>query len=104
MKWNQADNGKIVIEKLQKNEYDIILMDIQMPEMDGFETTEYIRNYINSEIPIIALTSDVTSTDVEKCRNAGMNDYISKPVDEKILYNKIITHIKKTHIKTAAYD
>ena len=84
-----AGNGKIAIENLQENKYDIILMDLQMPEMNGFEATKYIRNVMNFDIPIIALTADVTSVDVEKCIAAGMNDYVSKPIDEKILYEKI---------------
>ena len=90
-----ADNGKIAIEKLQKESYDIILMDLQMPVMNGFEATEYIRNTMNSNIPIIALTADVTTVDLEKCKAAGMNAYIAKPVDERILYNKIVTLTKK---------
>jgi CheY-like chemotaxis protein len=65
-------------------------MDLQMPEMNGFEATEHIRKTMNSTIPIIALTADVTTVDVEKCIAAGMNDYISKPLDEKVLYTKII--------------
>src|SRR6185503_6213215 len=55
-----AANGKIAIEKLKTKSYDIILMDLQMPEMNGFETTEYIRKTMNSKLPIIALTADVT--------------------------------------------
>ena len=90
-----AGNGKIAIEKLQQNNYDIILMDLQMPEMNGFEATEYIRNTMNSQIPIIALTADVTTVDVEKSKTIGMNDYISKPIDEKLLYDKIIKYLKK---------
>jgi len=84
-----ADNGKIAIEKLQNRSYDIILMDLHMPEMNGFEATEYIRSKMNSKIPIIALTADVTTADLNKCTAVGMNDYISKPLDEKLLYNKI---------------
>ena len=91
-----ASNGKIAVEKLQTNPYDIILMDLQMPEMNGFEATEYIRNVMNSKIPIIALTADVTTVDLAKCRAVGMNDYIAKPVDEKLLYNKIIGLVKKS--------
>ncbi|WP_353482810.1 ATP-binding protein [Haliscomenobacter sp.] len=91
-----ADNGKIAIEKLQENNYDIILMDLQMPELNGFEATEHIRSNMNAQIPIIALTADVTTVDVEKCRAVGMDDYISKPVDEKLLYSKIIKYIKKS--------
>jgi two-component system CheB/CheR fusion protein len=91
-----AENGKIAIEKLNQKSYDIILMDLQMPEMNGFEATDYIRNTLNSKIPIIALTADVTTVDVAKCKAIGMNDYIAKPVDEKLLFNKIISLVKKT--------
>ena len=85
-----ASNGQIAIEKLKKNDYDIILMDLQMPVMNGFDATEYIRNKMNSQIPIIALTADVTNLDVEKCKTVGMNDYISKPIDENLLFSKIM--------------
>ncbi|NOU18960.1 MAG: response regulator [Bacteroidales bacterium] len=90
-----ADNGKIAIEKLQAKSYDIILMDLQMPIMNGFEATEYIRNNMNSKIPIIALTADVTTVDLAKCKAVGMNDYIAKPVDERLLYSKIVGLVKK---------
>jgi PAS domain S-box-containing protein len=90
-----AENGKIAIEKLQSRSYDIILMDLHMPEMNGFEATEFIRNKMNSKIPIIALTADVTTADLNKCKAVGMNDYISKPLDERILYNKIIDLLKE---------
>jgi len=92
-----AGNGKIAIEKLQENKYDIILMDLQMPEFNGFEATEHIRIIMNSQIPIIALTADVTTVDVGKCEAVGMNDYISKPIDEKLLYSKIMRYLKKTN-------
>lgn len=85
-----AANGKIAIEKLQSKHYDIVLMDLQMPEMNGFEATEFIRNQLHSNIPIIALTADVTTVDLEKCKLAGMNDYIAKPIDERLLYTKIV--------------
>jgi two-component system CheB/CheR fusion protein len=90
-----AANGKIAIEMLNEKNYDIVLMDLQMPEMNGFEATEYIRNNMHSKIPIIALTADVTTVDLEKCRAVGMNDYIAKPVDERILYSKIVGLVKK---------
>jgi PAS domain S-box-containing protein len=90
-----AENGKIAIEKLEAKAYDIILMDLQMPEMNGFEATEYIRNTMHLKIPIIALTADVTTVDLEKCEAVGMNDYIAKPVDERQLYNKIVGLVKK---------
>ncbi len=90
-----ADNGKIAIDCLEKDTYDIILMDLHMPVMDGFEATGYIRNTMKLQTPIIALTADVTTVDVDKCRAAGMNDYISKPIDEKLLYSKIIQCLNK---------
>ncbi len=85
-----AENGKIAIEKLQTTSYDIILMDLQMPIMNGFEATEHIRSKMNSKIPIIALTADVTAEDLAQCRAIGMNDHIAKPINEKLLYDKII--------------
>jgi len=90
-----ATNGKIAIEMLQAKSYNIILMDLQMPEMNGFETTEYIRFTMNSLVPIIALTADVTTADLAKCKAVGMNDYIAKPVDDRLLYSKIIGFVKK---------
>ncbi len=93
-----AANGLIAIEKLKSKSYDIILMDLQMPEMNGFEATEYIRNTMNSKIPILALTADVTTVDLAKCKAVGMNDYIAKPVDERVLYNKIIGLVKKPSV------
>jgi len=93
-----ADNGRIAIEKLRSKAYDIILMDLQMPEMNGFEATDYIRNTMHSDIPIIALTADVTTVDLDKCKYVGMNDYIAKPVDERILYSKIVGLVKKAAV------
>ncbi len=90
-----VSNGKLAIEKLKTKAYDVILMDLQMPEMNGFEATEYIRNTLNSKVPIIALTADVTTVDLAKCRAVGMNDYIAKPVDERLLYSKIVGLVKK---------
>jgi two-component system CheB/CheR fusion protein len=87
-------NGKLAIEKLQTNSYDIVLMDLQMPEMNGFETTNYIRQTMHSQIPIIALTADVTNADFAKCKEMGMDDYISKPINENLLYSKIIALVK----------
>lgn len=95
-----VNNGKMAIEKLVSaslsNElYDIVLMDLHMPEMNGFETTEYIRKTLKSNIPIIALTADVTTVDISKCKKFGMDDYISKPINENLLYSKIVELVKK---------
>ncbi len=90
-----AENGKIAVEKLKTNQYDIILMDLQMPEMNGFEATEHIRKTMKLTIPIIALTADVTTVDLAKCKAVGMDDYIAKPIDERVLYSKIVSLIQK---------
>lgn len=97
-----ADNGQIAVDKLQEKNYDVILMDLQMPVMNGFEATDHIRNVMKSSIPIIALTADVTTVDLEKCRYVGMNDYIAKPVDERLLYTKIMSLVKKQVILETA--
>jgi len=94
-----AENGRVTIEKLQTGCYDIVLMDLQMPEMNGFEATEYIRNTLKSDIPIIALTADVTTVDLAKCKAVGMNDYIAKPVDERVLYSKILNLVKQKQLE-----
>lgn len=87
-----AENGYVVIEKLMKNNYDIILMDIQMPEMDGYEATLKIRNEFKSpvsEIPIMAITAHALNSEINKCLAAGMNDYLSKPFKTKDLISKV---------------
>ena len=84
-----AENGKIALEKVQKNTYDLILMDMQMPVMGGLEATRIIRKKYNTPIPIIALTANAVKGDSEKCLEAGMNDYISKPFKPEILVQKI---------------
>jgi signal transduction histidine kinase len=85
-----ADNGKIAVDKLREQHYDLVLMDMQMPEMDGYEATTVIRNELRSAIPIIALTAHAMSGEKEKCLGLGMNDFISKPFDPKDLHKKIM--------------
>ena len=92
----QADmvgNGKEVIEAIANKSYDLILMDIQMPEMDGLETTQHIRNQeIGSQltpIVIVAITANASHDDQYICREAGMNDYISKPIQIPELKNTL---------------
>jgi PAS domain S-box-containing protein len=88
-KVDEAENGLEAIEILKTKEFDIILMDIQMPEMDGIEATKFIRNKLNIKTPIIALTANAFKTEIEKCRKAGMDDYVTKPFDETILLETI---------------
>lgn len=86
-----AENGKIAIEKLQTNTYHLVLMDVQMPEMDGITATQIIRNDLKlKDLPILAMTAYATTGEAEKVIIAGMNDYISKPFDPNKLYQKIV--------------
>jgi PAS domain S-box-containing protein len=91
-----AENGLIAIEKLKSNHYDVILMDVQMPVMDGYEATKAIRMMappVNS-IPVVALTANATKNDIEKCLAAGMNDYVAKPFTPDDLYQKLFKKLK----------
>jgi signal transduction histidine kinase/DNA-binding response OmpR family regulator len=96
-----ASNGLVAVECLKAKKYDVILMDVQMPEMDGYEATRYIRTKLpspQSQIPIIAMTAHAFGSDVTKCIAAGMNDYISKPFKAEDLYSKIINYCSDTEI------
>ncbi len=87
-----ASNGKEVIEILGKGEYDVILMDCQMPEMDGFEATRAIREKeaeTKEHIPIIALTARAMHEDKQRCIDSGMDGYVSKPIDRQKLFHEI---------------
>ncbi|WP_290468795.1 hybrid sensor histidine kinase/response regulator [Lacinutrix sp. MedPE-SW] len=99
-----ASNGKEAIELLENYNFDIILMDLQMPIMDGYETTSLIRNDVAmhniKNIPIIAVTADTTDGAREKVKNVGMNDYITKPVNREVLYSKILEQ-KRSILKIA---
>jgi signal transduction histidine kinase len=84
-----VNNGAEAIEALKNENFSIVLMDIQMPEMDGYTATTVIRNELKLQIPIIAMTAHAMMGEKEKCLQLGMNDYISKPLKETILYNII---------------
>ncbi len=74
-----SNNGLEAINTLKEKSFNLILMDLMMPVMNGYEASSIIRNELNLDIPIIAITADVTSKIKDKCIQAGMNDYISKP-------------------------
>lgn len=77
----EAKDGNEAIEEYKKDKPDIILMDIQMPNKNGFEATNEIRKFRNAKkVPIIAVTAGIMSGDKEKCIESGMNDYLSKPI------------------------
>jgi signal transduction histidine kinase/DNA-binding response OmpR family regulator len=86
-----AENGEEGIEFLLKNEYDLVLMDLQMPIKDGYQTTEYIRNEMNSTIPIIAMTAHSLMGEQERCYNVGMDGYVPKPFKQHVLLETIKT-------------
>ncbi len=94
-----AINGLQALGTLEREQFDIVLMDIQMPEMDGYETTHHIRQNssgkLPKEIPIIAMTANAMKGDRERCIQAGMNDYVSKPVNPDDLSQKLESWITK---------
>lgn len=89
----KADNGRIAVELLEKEQFDIILMDIQMPEMDGIEATQILRENMGVKTPIIALTANAFKSEIDKCISIGMDDYITKPFAEESLITIIEKHI-----------
>ncbi len=89
-----ADNGRKALDILKKERFDIVLMDIQMPEMDGIEATKNFRKEYGKETPIIALTANAFKTEIDNCIKAGMNDYITKPFAEENLLNIIYKYTK----------
>lgn len=99
-----ADNGQQVLDLLRKREFDCVLMDVQMPKMDGLEATRAIRSGSVSEsavnVPVFALTAHSMDSDREQCLNAGMTDFLTKPV----LLQDVRSMLKKYGILGAATD
>jgi CheY-like chemotaxis protein/nitrogen-specific signal transduction histidine kinase/CHASE3 domain sensor protein len=93
-----ASNGGEAIQKLETTAFDLVLMDIQMPKMDGYTAARYIRDDLKSTVPIIAMTAHAMAGEREKCLSNGMNEYISKPVNEELLFKLISKFVspKKT--------
>lgn len=99
-----AINGLVALECLKKNSYHLVLMDLQMPVMDGYEATQAIRagacGLQNSDLPIIAVTADVTEKAKNKVFEVGMDDYLTKPIQKEELYHKIKKAIYLQKIET----
>ena len=92
-----AENGLIALEKLKLKTYDLVLMDIQMPEMDGLTATKEIRNTLKlGELPIIAMTAHAMQSDVDKSREVGMNTHLIKPIDPDLLNKTLISYLNVT--------
>jgi len=106
-KTDVADNGEIAIALLEKNDYDIILMDLQMPKMNGWKACMYIRNKMQgqkSRTPIIALSANVLKGDIDRCKEVGMDDYVSKPINETELLDKITRLVTIKNDKIIEYQ
>jgi len=95
-------DGQQAVEALEKVNYDLVLMDCMMPKMSGFEATAVIRDrnrvVINNDVPIIAMTANAMKEDREKCLEAGMDDYISKPVKKEVLTAMLAKWLSPTHL------
>lgn len=100
----EAKNGLEAIQKLKEHSFDIILMDIQMPQMNGIEATKIIRAEIDNEIPIIALTANAFKNDIELYLSIGMSDYLIKPYKEEDLYRVIDKYIRKQETNVKLFD
>jgi two-component system sensor histidine kinase/response regulator len=90
-----APNGLRAVEMVKQKEYALVLMDIQMPEMDGIQATQEIRSdAMHESLPIVALTANATEEDRQRCLSAGMNDHIAKPINPLLLYRAILQWAK----------
>jgi PAS domain S-box-containing protein len=89
-----AENGRLAVDLLREHatDYDIVLMDVQMPEMDGFEATRLIRQELGLTMPVLAMTAGVLQSEQERCISAGMDDFIAKPVDVEHMLDTISRH------------
>lgn len=88
---SSACNGQEALDYLEQNKFDIVFMDCQMPVMDGFETTRRLRKSpcVNQHVPVIAVTANAMSRDIERCIESGMDDHVKKPIDRQLLRTKI---------------
>ena len=96
-----ARDGNESIELLQKNEYDLVLLDIQMPFIDGYGVAKWIRETKKLTVPVIAMTAHTMPTEIQKCRDAGMDDYLPKPLSEEtiiLLFNKYIPKMNPSSV------
>lgn len=92
----EAINGSEAVEKLRNETFDIILMDLHMPILDGIGATKIIRNQLQIKTPIIALSANAFKNEIDQCLKIGMNDYVTKPFEEKLLFSAILKNIDKS--------
>jgi signal transduction histidine kinase/CheY-like chemotaxis protein len=97
-----AENGEVAVRMVGEHDYDLVLMDMQMPVMDGIAATKAIRsNPRFRELPIIAMTANAMDADREMCRQAGMNDHVSKPIDPDAMFTTVMKWIKPRRARTS---
>jgi signal transduction histidine kinase/response regulator of citrate/malate metabolism len=96
---HEVENGKQCIDKLTSHNYDLILMDLHMPHMDGYEATKYIRKILNLKTPIVALTANASCSEKDKCLNLGMNDFLTKPFKFEDLYKVVNKYTNYGHLR-----
>lgn len=100
----ETDNGKEAVELLKEKSFDVILMDLHLPVMNGFETTRQIRNDLKLNVPVIAITANIINDEEARCLEAGMNAFITKPYTEEELIQKILSCYRKQHITGKTND
>jgi CheY-like chemotaxis protein len=93
-----AQDGREAVEKLSRDRYELVLMDCQMPQMDGYEATRIIRDrnssVLDHAVPIVAMTANAFDEDRERCLTAGMSDFLAKPVDQRMLASVLAKWMK----------
>jgi len=102
-----ANNGVEAIKELKGGSYDVIIMDLQMPQMDGYETTKYLRTQLQLRTPIMAMTANAINGEQLRCLEAGMNDYMSKPFDFREFYTRVADLLHRSGValtQTAANE
>jgi signal transduction histidine kinase/CheY-like chemotaxis protein len=102
--FHEVVNGKEAVEAIKTKQYDLVLMDVRMPVMDGLTATQHIRNELSSQVPIIALTAATSKEDVQRCLDAGMNDFLSKPFTEAQLHHTLINILPAVHGNVALLE
>lgn len=97
-----ADDGLAALKAVKEKDYVLILMDIQMPHMDGLQATRIIRSLpANSAMPIIAVTANASEGDRQRCFDAGMNDFIPKPINARLLYSVVLRWLSESSAQEA---
>lgn len=102
MRFDICDNGQKAVEMLSAEPYDLVLMDIRMPVLDGYEATRVIRSQLGLAVPVIGITAHPTNEEKERCLANGMNNYIVKPVDEEGLFRLICSYLLPEQVENAA--